>query len=86
MLYFRIDWFSLLDVQGTLKSLLQHHSLKALVLQSSAFYMVHLSYPYMTIGKTIALTIWTFVGKVIAVWQSVGNFAVGKVICFFIAV
>ena len=66
LISFRINWFDLLAVQGTLKSLLQHHSLKALILQSSAFYMVHLSYPYMTIGKTIALTIWTFVGKVMS--------------------
>ena len=82
----RIDWLYLLAVQGTLKSLLWLHNSKASVLQHSVFFMVQLSHPYMTIGKTIALTIWTFVGKVIAVWQSVGNFAVGKVICFFIAV
>ena len=60
---FRIQWFHLLAVQGTLKSLLQHHSLKASVLQLSAFLMVQPSYPYMTTGKTIALTIWTFVSK-----------------------
>ena len=63
---FRIDWFDLLAVQGTLKSLLQHHYLKALVLQCSAFFMVLLSHPYMTTGKMIALTIWTFVGKVMS--------------------
>ena len=63
---FRIDWFDLLAVQGTLKSLLQHHTLKASVLWCSVFFMVQLSHPYMTIGKTIALTIWTFVGKVIS--------------------
>ena len=57
---------NLLAVQGTLKSLLQHHSLKASVLQGSAFFIVQLSHPYMTIGKTIALTQWTFVGKVMA--------------------
>ena len=63
---FRIDWFDLLAVQGTLKSLLQHHSLKASVLQHSAFFMVQLSYPYMTTGKTIALTRRTSVGKVMS--------------------
>ena len=60
---FRIDWFDLLAVQGTLKSLLQHHSSKASILQHSAFFMVQLSNPYMTTGKTIALTVCTFVGK-----------------------
>ena len=60
---FRIDWLNLLAVQGTLKSLLQHSS-KASTLQCSAFFMVQLSHPYMTTGKTIALTRWTFVGKV----------------------
>ena len=59
--FFRIDWFDLLAVQGTLKNLLQHHSLKASVLRHSAFFIVQLSYPYMTTGKTIALMIWTFV-------------------------
>ena len=58
-----MDWFDL-AVQGTLKSLLQHHSSKASILQHSAFFIVRLSYPYMTTGKTIALTRWTFVGKV----------------------
>ena len=62
---FRIDWFDLL-VQETLKSLLQHHSLKASVLWHSAFLMVQLSHPYLTIGKTIALTRWTFLGKVMS--------------------
>ena len=61
---FRIDWVDLLAVQGTLKSLLQHHSPKASILQLSAFFIVQLSHPYMTTGKTIALTIWTYVGKV----------------------
>ena len=60
----RIDWFDLLAVQGTLKSLLQHHSSKASILQRSALFMVQLSRPYMTIRKTIALNIWTFVLKV----------------------
>ena len=63
---FRVDWFDLLAVQGTLKSLLQHHSSKASILQHSSFYIVQLSYPYMTSGKTIALTRWTFVGKVMS--------------------
>ena len=63
---FRMDWLDLLAVQGTLKSLLQHHSSKASILQHSAFLIVQLSHPYMTTGKTIALTRWTFVGKVIS--------------------
>ena len=63
LISFRIDWFDLLGVQGTLKSLLQHHSLKASVLWRSAFFIVQLSHPYMTTGKTIALTRRTFVGK-----------------------
>ena len=62
---FRFDWFDLLEVQGTRKSLLQHHSSKASILHFSAFFMVQLSHSYMTSGKTIALTIRTFVGKVI---------------------
>ena len=61
-----MDWLDLLAIQETLKSLLQHHSSKASILQSSAFFMVQLSHPYMTIGKTIALTRWTFVGKVMS--------------------
>ena len=64
-LIFRMDWLDLLAVQGTLKSL-QHHSSKASILQCSAFFTVQLSHPYMTTGKTIALTRWTFVGKVIS--------------------
>ena len=63
---FRIDWFDLLAVQGTIKSLLQHHSSKVSVLQCPGFFMVQLSHPYMTTGKTIALTVWTFVSKVIS--------------------
>ena len=66
LISFRIAWFDLLAVQGTLKSLLQHHSSKASVLQHSAFFMIKLSYPYMTTGKTIALTRPTFVGKVMS--------------------
>ena len=61
LISFRIHWFDLLAVQGTLNSLLEHHSSKALVLQCSAFFVVQLSQPYMTTGKAIALTIWTFV-------------------------
>ena len=64
---FRRDWLDLLAVQGTHKSLLQHHSSKASILLRSAFFTVQLSHPYMTTGKTIALTRWTFVGKVISV-------------------
>ena len=63
LISFRMDWLDLLAVQGTLKSLLQHHTSKASILQRSAFFTVQLSHPYMTTGKTIALTRWTFVGK-----------------------
>ena len=66
LISFRIDWFDLLAVQGTLKSLLQHHSSKALIIQHSAFFTVQLSHPYMTTGQTIALTRQTFVGKVMS--------------------
>ena len=66
LISFRMDWLKLLAVQGTLKSLLQHHSSKASILQHSAFFIVQLSHPYMTTGKTITLTRWTFVGKVIS--------------------
>ena len=66
LISFRIDWLDLLAVQGTLKSLLQHHSSKASLLWHSAFFMVQLSHPYMTTGKALALTIWTFVSKVIS--------------------
>ena len=65
LIFFRIDWLDLLAVPGTLKSLPQHHSSKASVLQCSAFFMVQLSHAYMTTGKTMALTRWTFAGKVI---------------------
>ena len=64
LISFRMDWLDLLAVQGTLKSLLQHHSSKATILWCSAFFIVQLSHAYMTTGKTIALTRWTFVGKV----------------------
>ena len=66
LIYFWIDWFDLLAVQGTLKNLLQHHSSKVSVLRCSTFFMIQLAYPYMTAGKTVALTIWTFVGKVMS--------------------
>ena len=66
LIFFRMDWLDLLEVQGTLKSLLQHHGSKASVLWCSAFFTVQVSYPYMTTGKTIALTIWTFVSKVMS--------------------
>ena len=76
LISFRMDWLGLLAVQGTLKSLLQQLSSKASVLQCSGFFIVQLSHPYMTIGKTIALTRWTYVGKVMSllfnmqlVWQ-----------------
>ena len=66
MISFRIDWFDFLEVQGTLKSLLQHHTSKASILLHSDFFIGQLSHPYMTTGKTIALTRWTFVGKVMS--------------------
>ena len=66
LIFFRMDWLDLLAVQGTLKSLLQHHSSKASILQSSAFFIVQFSHPYMTTGKTIALTRRTFAGKVMS--------------------
>ena len=66
LISFRMDWLDLLAVQGTLKSLLQHHSSKASILWYSTFFTVQLSHPYMTTGKTIALTRWTFVGKVMS--------------------
>ena len=62
LISFRMDWLDLLAVQGTLKSLLQHHSLKVSILQHSAFFIVQLSHPHMTTGKTIVFTLWTFVG------------------------
>ena len=65
LISFRIDWLDVFAVQGTCKSLLQHHSSKASILRCSAFFIVQLSHPYMTTGKTIALTRWTFVDKVI---------------------
>ena len=76
LISFRIDWFDLLAVQRTLRSLLQHHSLKASVLQCSAFFIVQLSYLYMTIGKTIALSIRMFVGKVMSVLNMLSRFVI----------
>ena len=66
LISFRMDWLDLHAVQGTFKSLLQHHSSKVSILQGSAFFIVQFSHPYMTTGKTIALTRWTFVGKVMS--------------------
>ena len=80
MISFRMDWLDLLAVQGTLKSLLQHHSSKASVLQHSAFFIVQLSHPYMTTRKTIALTRWTFVDKVMSLFV---NMLSRLVITFF---
>ena len=78
LISFRIDWFDLLAVQGTLKSLLQHHSLKVSILRCSAFFMVQLSHLYMTTRKTITLTIWTFVSKVISLlFDTLSRFVLG---------
>ena len=71
LISFRMDWLDLLAVQGTLKSLLQHHSSKASILRCSAFFMVQISHTYMTTGKTIALTRWTFVGKVMSLFFNI---------------
>ena len=71
-----MDWLDLLAVQGTLKSLLQHHSSKASILWRSALFMVQLSHPYMTIGKTIALTRWTFVGKVMSLFSMLSRLVI----------
>ena len=71
LISFRMDWFDFHIVQGTLKSLLQHHSSKASVIQCSAFFIVQLSHPYVTTGKTIALTRWTFLGKVMSLLYNV---------------
>ena len=73
----RMDWLDLLAVQGTLKSLLQHHSSKASILQCSAFFILQLSHPYMTTGKTIALTRWTSIGKVMSLlFNMLSRFAI----------
>ena len=68
LISFRIDWFDLLAVQGTLQSLLQHHSSKASIIWCSAFFMIQLSHPFMTVGKTIALTRWIFVDKLMSLF------------------
>ena len=73
LISFRMDWLDLLAVQGTLKILLQHHSLKPSILQRSTFFIVQPSHPYMTTGKTIALTRWTFVGKVMSLLLNMGG-------------
>ena len=76
LISFRMNWLDLLSVQGTLKSLLQHHSSKASILLCWAFFIVQISHPYMTSGKTIALIIWTFVGKVISLlFNTLSRFA-----------
>ena len=78
LIFFRIDLFDLLTVQGTLKSLLQHHSSKALVLRCSAFFIVQLLHPYITTGKTIALTTRIFVGKVMSlIFNTLSGFVFG---------
>ena len=74
LISFRIDWFDLLTVQRTLMSPLQHHNLKASILQPSAFFMVQLSHPYMATGKTIALTIWNFVNKMSLLFNTPSRF------------
>ena len=71
LISFKVNWFDLLAVQGTLKSLLQHHSSKASVLRRSAFFIVQLSHPYMTTGKTIALIRWTFVGEIMSMLYNI---------------
>ena len=77
LITFRIDWFDLLAVQGTLKSLLQHHNSKASIPRHSTFLMVQLSHPYTTTGKAIALTVWMFVSKVMSLlFQSLSRFVI----------
>ena len=81
LISFKMDWLDLLAVQGTLKSLLQHHSAKASILHCSAFFMVQLSHPYMTTGKITALTRWTFVGTVMTLFFNMLPMLV--IVCFF---
>ena len=81
LISFRMDWLDLLAVQGTLKSLLQHHSSKASILRCSAFFIVQLSHPYMTTGKTIALTRQTFVGKAVSLLFNMLYKLVIKIVC-----
>ena len=80
LISFRMDWLELLAVQGTLKSLLQHHTSKASILQCSAFFTVQLSHPYMTTGKTIALTIRTFVGKIMSLHFDIVHYSLDYVL------
>ena len=78
LISYRMDWLNLLAVRGTLKNLLQHHSSKASILRHSAFFLVQLSHLYMSTGKTITLTIWTFVGKVISLHlNTLSRFVIG---------
>ena len=84
LISFRIDWFNIHAVQGTLKSLLQHHSSKASVLQRSAFFIVQLSHPYVTSGKTIALTSWNFVGKVMLLFNMLSTLVIAFLLSRFI--
>ena len=83
LISFRMDWLDLLAVQATLKSLLQHHSSKAAILQCSAFFMVQLSHTYMTTGKTIALARWTFVGKVMSLLFNMLSRLVSSLLHFY---
>ena len=76
LISFRMDWLGLLAVQGTLKRLLQHHSSKASILRCSAFFIGQLSYPYMTTGKTIALTRWTFIGKIFLLFNMLSRLVI----------
>ena len=82
LISFRMDCLDLLAVQKTLKSILQHHSLKASILLHSAFFIVQLSHPYMTTGKTIALTRWNFVGKVMSLLFNMVSRLVNKILAF----
>ena len=84
LISFRMDWLDLLAVQGTLKSLLQHHSSKASILLRSAFFIVQLSHPYMTTGKTIALTRWTFVGSMWCQPFLFLNLAIQLIMCSYL--
>ena len=87
LISFRVDWLDLLGVQGTLKNLLQHHSSKASIFWRLAFFVVQLSHPYMTTGKTIALTKWTFVGKVMfLLFNMMFRFTVKMMTCFLLVI
>ena len=85
LIFFRIDWFNFFAIQGTLKSLLQHHNSKTSVLWHSAFFMVQLSHLYMTTGKTIAWTMWTFVGKLMSLlFNTISRFVMAQLNCFLL--